>query len=75
MAQLRGASISRKIVEPEVVLIPTGPVTLGVPAFPADSTLPHPRRRLTLDVPAFSIAKATKIPLMADLIASASGWP
>jgi len=57
IAQLRGASTSRKIVEPEVVHIPAGPVTLGEPAFPADSTLPHPWRRLTLEIPAFSIAR------------------
>lgn len=45
------------VVEPEIVMIPAGPVTLGVPDFPADSKLPHPWRPQTVPVPAFGIAK------------------
>jgi formylglycine-generating enzyme required for sulfatase activity len=44
-------------MEPEMITIPAGPVTLGVPDFPADSKLPHPWRARTIDVPAFRIAR------------------
>ncbi len=44
-------------MEPAMVLIPAGPVTLGVPGFPADSKLPHPWKQRTLEVPAFRIGK------------------
>lgn len=57
MRETQVASDSRKTIEPEVVFISAGPVTLGVPSVPADSKLPHPWGRRTVHVPAFSIAK------------------
>jgi formylglycine-generating enzyme required for sulfatase activity len=44
-------------IEPEIIEIPAGSVTLGEPGFPAGSTLPHPWRRREVDVPRFGIAK------------------
>lgn len=46
-----------KIADPKTVIIPGGPVTLGVPDFPHDSKLPHRWQKRTVDVPAFRIAK------------------
>jgi formylglycine-generating enzyme required for sulfatase activity len=44
-------------IEPDLVVIPAGPVLLGVPEFPAGSTLPHPWAPRVLEVPAFAIAR------------------
>ncbi|MBI1917365.1 MAG: SUMF1/EgtB/PvdO family nonheme iron enzyme [Planctomycetes bacterium] len=43
-------------IEPEMVVIPAGPVTLGVPDCP-DDTQPHRWARTRVDVPAFAIAR------------------
>ena len=45
------------VIEPEIVVIPAGPVRLGLPAFPDTSTLPHRWKEETLVVPAFGIAR------------------
>src|SRR3954464_418933 len=47
-----------KNIEPELVRIPAGTVTMGVPAFPPDSKLPHRWREHAVHVPAFAIAKS-----------------
>src|SRR5258706_16350996 len=43
--------------EPEIVRIPEGPVQLGMPAFPADSKLPHAWMAQEVFVPQFRVAK------------------
>jgi formylglycine-generating enzyme required for sulfatase activity len=48
---------SHKVSDPEIIVVPAGPVRLGVPAFPADATFPHAWREQVVEVPAFGIAK------------------
>jgi formylglycine-generating enzyme required for sulfatase activity len=55
--QTRVSSAERTVIEPEIVIIPAGPVTLGVPEFQRDSKLPHPWTVRTVEVPAFGIGK------------------
>ena len=43
-------------IEPEIITIPAGPVTLGVPECPA-GTEPHRWVRMEVDLPAFGIAR------------------
>jgi formylglycine-generating enzyme required for sulfatase activity len=43
--------------EPEMVVIPAGPVVLGDSPIPADFKLPHRWPRREVHVPAFAIAK------------------
>ena len=43
--------------EPEIVVIPAGPVPQGVPEFPPESKLPHAWSPREVYVPAFGIAK------------------
>ena len=43
--------------EPEIVIIPGGPVRLGVPDCPANTVLPHRWMERTVAVPAFGIAR------------------
>jgi len=70
--------------EPEMVVIPAGAVTVGVPGFPRDSQLPHPWREQTVHVPSFAMAKyavtvgeylafahATRYPIAPELRADA----
>src|SRR5688500_13116929 len=42
--------------DPEIIVIPAGPVLMGVPEFPRGSKL-HPWSRREVHVPAFGIAK------------------
>ena len=44
-------------IEPEIIVIPAGPVMQGVPEFPLDARLPHVWPRREVFVPAFGIAK------------------
>jgi formylglycine-generating enzyme required for sulfatase activity len=44
-------------LEPEIVVIPAGPVLQGVPEFPSDAKLPHRWPRREVFVPAFGIAR------------------
>jgi formylglycine-generating enzyme required for sulfatase activity len=44
-------------IEPEIFIVPAGPVVLGAPAFPADSKLPHPWKRVEINLPRFGVAK------------------
>ena len=55
--QVSCAEFAHPVTEPEIVIIPAGPVMLGQPQFPHDSKLPHPWREQMHDVPAFGIAK------------------
>ncbi len=57
MIQRQGAQTGCTIIEPEIILIPAGPVTLGVPDFPSNSKLPHPWHKKTVHVPAFGVGK------------------
>jgi formylglycine-generating enzyme required for sulfatase activity len=45
------------IAEPEIITVTAGPVVLGVPEFPSESTLPHRWPKKQVDVPAFGIAR------------------
>ncbi|HEY3128133.1 MAG TPA: SUMF1/EgtB/PvdO family nonheme iron enzyme [Acidobacteriota bacterium] len=45
------------VIEPEMILIEGGPVTLGLPEFPPGAQVPHKWTRKEVDVPAFWIAK------------------
>jgi formylglycine-generating enzyme required for sulfatase activity len=45
------------VKEPTLVTVPTGQVTLGVPAFPAGTPLPHRWAATTCTVRAFAIAR------------------
>ncbi len=44
-------------IEPEVIVIPAGPIVQGVPDCPPDAKVPHPWRMREASVPAFGIAK------------------
>lgn len=46
-----------KVIEPEIVIIPAGRCTLGVPDFPSNSSLPHRWQKQTVLVPTFGVAK------------------
>ena len=43
--------------EPEIIRIPAGTVRLGVPAFPPESTLPHPWQAREVFVPEFGASR------------------
>jgi formylglycine-generating enzyme required for sulfatase activity len=57
IAQTESTIGARGVVEPEIIRIAAGPVRLGLPAFPAESKLPHVWREQVIHVPAFAIAK------------------
>ena len=50
-------SLGTRMAEPEMVVVPAGPVRLGLPAFPPQSKLPHRWTENVVDVAAFAIAK------------------
>jgi formylglycine-generating enzyme required for sulfatase activity len=55
--QTQSSTVAHRVSEPEIVVIPGGPVTLGVPAFPDGAKFPHPWQEKVVHVPAFGIGK------------------
>lgn len=62
------------IQEPEIIVIPAGPVTLGVPAFSGDSKL-HPWREQEVDVPAYGISRCAVTVGEYLAFAAVTGYP
>jgi formylglycine-generating enzyme required for sulfatase activity len=64
-----------RVREPEVVTIPGGEVTLGLPAFPSTAALPHAWSALTRDVAAFGIAARAVTVEEYRAFADSTGYP
>jgi len=63
------------MIEPDIVIIPAGPVTQGVPEFPPGAKLPHPWRQRNVLVPEFGIARYAITVAEYTAFADAMGYP
>lgn len=62
-------------LEPEIIVIEAGPVTLGTPAPPEGAELRHLWRKRTVHVPGFGVAKAAVTVEEYLAFAEATGYP
>jgi len=62
-------------IEPDIVRIDAGPVTLGVPPVPQECSLQHPWVAMEVDVPAFGIARTAVTVREYLRFADTTGYP